>query len=120
VSVQYASKYVRETIDQNDYRGYTDLIGLEGRYDVTKKWDVGLRGMRLCSWSLNQERHGTGASVGFNAGRNLWISVGYNFIGLKDRDFSRADFTSEGPFITMRMKFDQVSVRDAVKWFSSQ
>lgn len=96
------------------------MIGLEGRYDVTKKWDVGLRGMRLCSWSLNQERYGTGASVGFNAGRKLWISVGYNFIGFKDRDFSRADFTSEGPFITMRMKFDQVSVRDAVKWFSGQ
>ena len=24
VSVQYASKYVQETIDQNDYRGFTD------------------------------------------------------------------------------------------------
>jgi uncharacterized repeat protein (TIGR01451 family) len=120
VSVQYASKYVQETIDQNDYRGYTDLIGIEGRYDVTKKWDVGLRGMRLCSWSLNQERYGTGASVGFNAGRNIWISLGYNFIGFRDRDFSRADFTSEGPFITMRLKFDQVSVRDAVKWVSGQ
>jgi hypothetical protein len=57
-------------------------------------------------------------TVGFNAGRNIWISLGYNFIGFKDRDFSRADFTSEGPFITI--KFDQVSVRDAVKWVSGQ
>jgi uncharacterized repeat protein (TIGR01451 family) len=120
VSLQYASKYVQERIDENDYRGYTDLVGLEGRYDVTKKWDVGLRGMRLRSWSIDQEKYGTGASVGFNAGRNLWISVGYNFTGFKDRDFSKADFTSEGPFIKMRMKFDQVSVRDAVKWFSGQ
>ena len=120
VSLQYASKYVQERIDQNDYRGYTDLIGLEGRYDVTKTWDIGLRGMRLHSWSINQEKYGTGASVGFNAGRNIWVSVGYNFTGFKDRDFSRADFTSEGPFIKMRMKFDQVSVRDAVKWFSGQ
>jgi hypothetical protein len=59
-------------------------------------------------------------TVGFNAGRNIWISLGYNFIGFKDRDFSRADFTSEGPFITMRLKFDLVSVRDAVKWVSGQ
>jgi hypothetical protein len=73
--------------------------------------------MRLCSWSLNEERYRTGA-VGFKTGRNLWISLGYNFIGFKDRDFSRADFTSEDPFITMRMKFDQVSVHDAVKWVS--
>ena len=49
VSLQYASKYVLETIDESDYRGYTDLIGLEGRYDITKTWDAGLRGMRLHS-----------------------------------------------------------------------
>ncbi|MGC1455088.1 MAG: OmpA family protein [Nitrospirota bacterium] len=120
VSLQYASKYVQERIDENDYRGYTDLIGIEGRFDVTKTWDIGLGGMRLHSWSINQEKYGTGASVGFNAGRNIWVSVGYNFTGFKDRDFSKADFTSEGPFIKMRMKFDQVSVRDAVKWFSGQ
>jgi hypothetical protein len=120
ISLQYGSKYVLETIDESDYRGYTDLIGLEVRYDITKTWDAGLRGMRLRSWSLDQETYGTGASVGFNAGRNIWISLGYNISGFKDRDFSQSDFTSEGPFIKMRMKFDQVSIRDAVKWFSGQ
>ncbi len=64
ISLQYASKYVLETIDESDYRGYTDLIGLEGRYDITKRWDAGLRGMRLHSYSINQEKFGTGASVG--------------------------------------------------------
>ena len=119
-SVQYAAKYVQETIDLNDYRGYTDLSGIEGRYDITKKWDVGLRGLLLHSWQVHQEKYGTGASVGFTPGKNIWISVGYNFAGFKDRDFSKADFTSEGPFVKMRIKFDQVSVREAVKWFSGQ
>ena len=120
VSLQYGAKYVLETIDDSDYRGYTDLIGLEGRYDITKTWDAGLRGMRLHSYSINQEKFGTGASVGFNAGSNIWISLGYNFTGFKDRDFSQSDFTSAGPFIKLRMKFDQMSIRDAVKWFSGQ
>ncbi len=120
VSLQYGAKYVLETIDDSDYRGYTDLIGLEGRYDITKTWDAGLRGMRLHSYSINQETFGTGASVGFNAGSNIWISLGYNFTGFKDRDFSQSDFTSAGPFIKLRMKFDQMSIRDAVKWFSGQ
>ncbi len=120
VSVQYGAKYVQETIDQNDYRGYTDLTGLEGRYDITKKWDIGLRGLMLHSWSIEQMKYGTGASVGFNPGKNIWVSVGYNFMGFRDRDFSRADFTSQGPFVKLRMKFDQVSIRDAVKWFSGQ
>jgi hypothetical protein len=46
--------------------------------------------------------------------------VGYNFDGFMDRDFSKADFTAEGPFVKLRMKFDQVSVREAVKWFTGQ
>jgi uncharacterized repeat protein (TIGR01451 family) len=120
VSLQYGAKYVQETIDESDYRGYTDLIGVEGRYDITKKWDAGVRGMRLRSYSINQEKYGTGVSVGFNAGSNIWISLGYNITGFKDRDFSQADFTSQGPFIKLRMKFDQATVRDAVKWFSGR
>jgi len=118
VSLQYGAKYVQETIDQNDYRGYTDLAGLEGRYDITKRWDVGLRGLRLHSYEIDQTRYGAGVSTGFNAGKNIWISLGYNFAGFTDRDFSKADFTSEGPFVKLRMKFDQVSVREAVKWFA--
>jgi uncharacterized repeat protein (TIGR01451 family) len=120
VSLQYGAKYVQETIDQNDYHGYTDLTGLEGRYDITKRWDVGLRGQRLHSYQIDQTQYGAGVSTGFNAGKNVWISLGYNFAGFTDRDFSKADFTSEGPFVKLRMKFDQVSVRDAVKWFSGQ
>lgn len=120
VSFQYGAKYVRETIDQNDYRGYTDLTGLEGRYDVTKKWDIGLRGIMLHSWALDETRYGTAASAGFTAAKNLWISVGYNFTGFTDRDFSKADFTAQGPFVKLRMKFDQVSVREAVRWISGQ
>ena len=118
ISFQYGSKYVRETIDQNDYRGYTDLTGIEGRYDLTRSWDVGLRGSLLHSWGLNQKSYGSQASVGYTAAKNLWISMGYNFEGFKDRDFSCADFTSQGFFVKLRMKFDQLSAAEAVKWFA--
>jgi hypothetical protein len=120
VSLQYGAKYVLETIDSADYRGYTDLTGIELRYDLTKRWDVGVRVSALHSWSIGQMDYGTSVSTGFNLGKNFWISVGYNITGFKDRDFSRADFTSEGPFIKFRLKFDQMSARDAVKWFSGQ
>ena len=120
LSLQYGSKYVTETIDSNDYSGYTDLTGLEARYDVTKKWDIGLRGNALHSWSVDQFKYGAGASVGYSFVKNVWLSVGYNFAGFTDRDFSRADFTAAGPFIKFRMKFDQGSVRDAVKRFTGQ
>ncbi|HSN67838.1 MAG TPA: OmpA family protein [Thermoanaerobaculia bacterium] len=119
-SFQYGAKYVTETIEKNDYRGYTDLTGIEGRYDITKKWDVGLRVSMLRSLAVDQTDYGTQASVGLLAGKNLWISLGYNFAGYTDRDFSKADFTAEGPFVKIRMKFDQASVREAVKWITGQ
>jgi hypothetical protein len=120
VSLQYGSRYVLETIDGTDYSGYTDLTGIELRYDLTKRWDVGFRVSALHSWSIGQTDYGTSVSTGFNLGKNFWITVGYNITGFKDRDFSRADFTSEGPFIKFRLKFDQASTRDAVKWFTGQ
>jgi hypothetical protein len=120
VSFQYGAKYVAETIDQSEYRGYTDLTGLEWRYDLSRTWDLGLRYSLLHSWEIGQKSTGSGASVGFQAARNIWISLGYNLTGFKDRDFSQAEFTAAGPFIKLRMKFDQVSVREAVKWFSGQ
>ncbi len=120
VSAQYGAKYVQETIGANDYRGYTDLTGLEGRYDLTERWDLGLRGMLLHSWALDQSRYGAGLSTGFTAGKNVWVSVGYNFAGFTDRDFSQSDFTCAGPYLTLRLKFDQVSAREAVRWITGQ
>jgi len=40
LSLQYGAKYVNETIDDHDYSGFTDLCGLEGRYDLTKKYGM--------------------------------------------------------------------------------
>lgn len=118
VSFQYGAKYVLESIDSTDYRGYTDLLGIECRYDITKKWDVGVRGSMLHSWGIDQAQYGSSVSTGYNVAKDFWISVGYNITGFYDRDFSRAEFTSEGPFIKFRLKFDQVSAKAAVKWLT--
>jgi uncharacterized repeat protein (TIGR01451 family) len=120
ISLQYGAKYVLETIDGTDYSGYTDLVGIEGRYDLTKKWDVGLRGSVLHSWNANQLNYSAGPSVGYNVVKNAWISLGYNFVGFTDKDFSAADYTAQGPFVRFRFKFDQNSVREAVNWISHE
>lgn len=116
-SLQYGAKYVLETIDSNDYSGFTDLFGLEGRYDITNRWDAGLRGSVLHTWSLHQWQYGSSVSVGYSPVKNLWANIGYNLTGFQDQDFSRADFTAQGPFIKLRLKFDQNSLRSLVKQF---
>ncbi|GFE57586.1 OmpA family protein [Geobacter sp. AOG1] len=118
ISLQYGTKYVREAIDGRDYSGYTDLMGIEGRYDLTKDWDIGLRGSLLHTWNTSQFTYSTGASIGYNIVQNAWISLGYNIVGFTDKDFSAADYTARGPFVRFRFKFDQNSVKDAISWLN--
>jgi len=117
IALQYGVKYVLDTIDGDDYSGFTDLIGLEARYDLNERWDVGIRGSVLHSWSANQYDYSTGVSLGYNIIDNAWVSVGYNFVGFEDEDFSRGSFTAKGPFVQFRIKFDQQSVCNALKIF---
>ncbi|MFO7982449.1 MAG: OmpA family protein [Desulfuromonadales bacterium] len=116
ISLQYGLKYVRDQIDGASYDGFTDLTGVEARYDLTERWDIGLRGSLLHSWNGHQIDYGAGASLGYNVVKNAWVSLGYNLLGFRDEDFSRADFTAQGPFMNFRFKFDQNSVREAARW----
>ena len=39
------------------------------------------------------------------------MSVGWNVTGFEDRDFGEARYTRAGPYVTMRFKFDQMSLQ---------
>jgi uncharacterized repeat protein (TIGR01451 family) len=116
LSVHYGAKYVQEKKYGDTYSGYTDLWGLENRYDINKDWDIGLQGSILHSWSSSVFDYSGGFSVGYNIAQNAWLSLGYNLFGFEDKDFSGANYTAQGPFVRFRFKFDQNSVSDAIKW----
>jgi len=117
---QYGAKFVLDTFDDETYTGFTDLIGLEARYDITRHWDIGLRTSILHSWNAGQVDYSAGASVGYAIVKNAWLSVGYNFIGFEDEDFSQGSYTAQGPFVQFRFKFDQQTVREMVDWFGGK
>jgi uncharacterized repeat protein (TIGR01451 family) len=111
VALQYGSKYVLDTINGADYRGYTDLIGAELRHDLNQDWDVGGHASVLHSWSAGAARYGVGASLGYMLVDNAWIVVGYNLLGFSDRDFSGSSYRAQGPYVTVRMKIDQDTLK---------
>ncbi|HJV35332.1 OmpA family protein [Geomonas sp.] len=115
LSLQYGAKYVLETCNGAEVSGYTDLIGVEGRYDLTAKWDVGVASSVLHTWATGQLADSVGVSVGYNLMENAWLSLGYNVAGFYDKDFSAANFTAQGPYVRFRFKFDQNSVKEAMK-----
>jgi uncharacterized repeat protein (TIGR01451 family) len=112
MSFQYGAKYVLDTFGEDDYSGYTDLIGLQVRHNLSDRWDIGMNGSLLTSYESDVQEYSYGISVGYLAMRNMWLSVGYNFDGFTDDDFTDSEYRAEGVFFKFRMKFDQDSVRE--------
>jgi hypothetical protein len=81
---------------------------LQGRilWDITNRWDVGLIGSVLGEDGFRNRRLGVGAELGRVLTDNLWLSVGYNWRDLTDKDLL-TDYSTQGPFIRLRFKFDE-------------
>jgi hypothetical protein len=118
VSLGYGAKLARERIAGDLQQGYTDQLGAEGRIDVAEAWDVGLRASVLHTWRGGEVAYSAGPSVGFSPAQNAWLGLGFNLVGYSDRDFSAAAYTAAGPYLRLRFKFDQDSVRDAAAWLN--
>lgn len=112
LSLQYGAKFVFDTIDDTRVEGYTDLIGVEWRRDLSERWDIGWQSSLLHSWEPGVMDYSYGLSVGMTPARNAWISVGYNLEGFTDADFSGAEYTAQGLYLKLRVKLDQDSVRE--------
>jgi uncharacterized repeat protein (TIGR01451 family) len=111
LSLQYGAKYALATIDSANMSGYTDLMGAEWRHDIRENWDVGAQTSLLHSWGAHVMNNSYGISVGYTPVHNVWISLGYNFEGVSDRDFSGADYTAKGIYLKLRAKVDQDSIK---------
>jgi uncharacterized repeat protein (TIGR01451 family) len=116
ISFQYGAKYLLENIDSTNLTGYTDVMGVELRRDLWGGFDLGARVGQRHSWSDGATQQLYSASLGYIVAKNLWVTAGYNFGGYRDRDFSGKDWTSQGPFVTFKYKFDQQTVKELLEW----
>jgi outer membrane protein OmpA-like peptidoglycan-associated protein len=120
LSLGYGLKYGREIVQNATYEGFTDQPSVEARYDLNETWDVGVRASVLHVYGLHQLAYSAGPSVGMSPATNVWIGAGVNLIGYYDQDFSASNATATGPYVKMRFKFDQDSVKEAAAWINKQ
>ena len=90
-----------------------DLISLHYTAEVHRRWTVGGSLRRFSERESALTSFGHGLEVGYLAMKNLWVTGGYNFAGLKDARFPGAGQTDSGPFVSLRYKFDE---RNLVPW----
>jgi uncharacterized repeat protein (TIGR01451 family) len=111
IALQFGAKYVLDTIDSSQYSGFTSLAGGEIRRDLGQDWDIGAHASLLNSWNSQVRQSALGVSLGHSLIDNMWVAVGYNFVGFNDADFSGADTRTQGPYLSVRMKIDQDTLK---------
>lgn len=114
-TLYYGAKYVAGRFADDTYDGYIDVTGFELRKDVGTRFDIGVSGSVQHAWERGAWSWSGGPSVGVSPARNTWISAGYNVSGYRDRDFEDDRYTRQGPYVTMRLKFDQTSIGGATR-----
>ena len=110
LALQYAFKYVSSDIG-SDLSGYTDLIGIDLRRGLGSRWEAAVNTSVYHSYQSSVLDYGAGIELGYNLADSMWLSVGYNFAGFHDDDFSDARYTAQGPFLTLTVRAHQDLLR---------
>jgi uncharacterized repeat protein (TIGR01451 family) len=86
------------------------LVSLHYTVQVAERWTVGASLRRFGERETERDSYGQGIEISFLLLRNLWLTSGYNFTGVDDDLFPLNERTDEGPFVSLRFKFDETSV----------
>ena len=114
-TVYYGAKYVDGRYADDRFDGFIDVTGFDLRRDIGTRFDIGVAGSVQHAWNGGVWSFSGGPSVGASPAKNVWISAGYNIAGYRDRDFEDDRYTRQGPYVTMRLKFDQFSLAGATR-----
>ncbi|MGA8515127.1 MAG: hypothetical protein WB821_10205 [Burkholderiaceae bacterium] len=107
ISLHHGAKQVLQVLEAGEYAGLTQFASAEGRMSLGANWDVGANVFGAYSSNAQVRSHGLGASVGVKLADSAWISLGYNFMGLRDGQFNDAAHTAKGLYLRLRWRFDQ-------------
>ena len=96
------------------------MIGIELRRNLGRRFDLGLAASMQHAWRSGTRAFSAGPSFGVSPADQLWLSIGYNIAGFRDPDFEAARYTRQGPYATVRLKFDQIGLGTAAESLRSR
>ncbi|MDX1815576.1 MAG: OmpA family protein, partial [Thermodesulfobacteriota bacterium] len=108
---KYAGKYAWESLEGGDFTSYTDLILTGATYDLTDRWDVGVAGKIMNQYETGMHSIGAVVKTGYRVYQNLVAGVGYNLSRMDDKDLSGSNYQSHGPFVELKIKFDENTLK---------
>ncbi|MBP2676209.1 MAG: peptidoglycan-binding protein, and OmpA, partial [Deltaproteobacteria bacterium] len=110
LSGKYAGKYAWDRYEGDDFGTYSDLAVAGVGYDLTDRWDVGAQAQLMTQYSTDARELSALVRTGYRIVKNLYLGAGYNFARMNDGDFSGSGWQSHGPFIELKLKFDEATL----------
>ena len=108
VMARYAGKISRANDGVLPSKYWAHLLQLRYTQDIDQDWDFGVQGGLLYGKGGGLQKT-FGFEVGYQVYKNMWLSAGYNFVGLHDRDLTANEYTSKGAYLRLRFKFDETT-----------
>ena len=106
----WGSRYASDRLGDDDVKGWSNLFGADLRFDLSSRVDLGLAATFRQGAGDRSRAFAVGPTIGLSPLDNGWLQLGWNLLGFRDRDFGDTRYTRSGPFATMRLKFDQLSL----------
>lgn len=107
LSGHYAGKYTEYDAQGIASDNTAHAVYARGLYDISERWDIGLQAGTYWNKQADDLSYLVGTEVGYSPMTNLWLSLGYNFMGFEDEDIAYDDTTIEGAYFRLRFKFDE-------------
>ncbi len=111
IALFWGSRYVFDRVGADDIAGWSNLVGLDARWDLSQTLDVGVSGTVRESAGGKAVSYAGGPAIGISPFKGGYIQLGYNILGFHDNDYADARYTRQGPFVTLRFKFDQTTLQ---------
>ena len=109
VSLFLGGRYVFDRIDTYDIGGLSTMAGIDVHVGLTGAIDLGLSGTVRAAPGTRAVAFAYGPSLTVAPAKNMNVTIGWNVRGFADRDFAAARTTRSGPFVALKLKFDQTS-----------
>jgi len=117
LGLHHGIKHVKDQNNGTKSSATIDTGTVKLRRDINKRWDIGAHAGYLRDWTNKAIDYVAGVSVGVSPRENIWMELGYNVEGFKDEDFDNNNYTSKGPYLDFRYKFNQDTINDDLHSF---
>ena len=107
---QITGKYACKYSAAGGISVFTDLVSLKAFYDLTNRVDIGGTARMFTDHHSASRLFGGAAEAGYRVIKNIWLSAGYSFDKF-DSDLAQEDFRGCGPYLKLRVKMDEKSLK---------